>query len=1150
MKIYSKLINTSFFFFFYLVAFAQNDKTYHRDPELFSENIGTNAFIKANYLEIGVSGKGCLVSTAAPPANYHKHAQSVYLGMVSDNAKNGWTVGTPPQSGDYFEPGVPFEGFKVEFNGITYENNANVTTIGIPGANQTIADTPELKKALWQGEKTGLFSLSQTVEVGNDNTYAVFKIVLTNLSSSSANIYYSRAVDPDQENHTGGGGASTINTIVSQYSSGVPSLVRAIGRTHGLYFGMMSNDPRSKVCFTGFTWSLTPSQYYSGSNGAVLSGTSNADYATAITFYFPNVPPSSSVTFEYAFLTNQSDEALYSCNPTATISGNQSILAGNSANLNVSFTGNSPWNFTMNGQTYSGITTNPYTVSVTPSTTTTYTLSDVNNTCGTGVVSGSATVTVCQPSELAGGSISGSQTINPGQSANLTLNFTGPSPWTAVVNGVTIPNISLTPFTYTVSPSTTTTYTLTSVSNLCGTATTNSSAIITVCNVSTAILSGSQTIVSGGTANLSVAFTGPSPWNLNFNGQSYTNITTSPLIISVTPTTTTTYNLTSVSNVCGTGTVSGTATVTICHPPNATISGNQSITSGQTANLNINLSGSSPWSFVVNGINYSNVTTNPQTISVTPTTTTTYILTSVSNTCGFNAATSSATVTVVFDANAGLMSCYAFSNNMVDGVGRNNGTNTGASLTTDRFNKSNHAYNFNGNEYITIPTNGLLNNSYTYSLWVNPASLPSLGQAYTMLGIGGQTMLLMYSTFYNRIVWNYISYSTSSSVSSLVTPDGFTILANQWIHFVAVKNGSITKMYINGQLVATGSISGTPDYSGDGFIGKRSGANFQNMYGKVDDIRIYNTALDDSQIAQLTALGQNENCDAYTHIDNGLVSCYAFSSDAKDEFAGNHGTLSNPALTNDRFNTTTSAYNFGGSDYISSTGNGMLNNNNYTYSAWVNPSSLPASNGFRTIIAIGDTQVLMIGNHANTGNVPAWYFWGYESTNPLIIPYVSYPVSEANKWYHVVAMRTNTEYKIYVDGVLKAQKSTSNPPLYTQNIQLIGSRSTTINPNYWLGKIDDIRIYNRAITDDEVKTLRYTKGCRTKCPDITSITTPYTSPLQPLRIEANQINGTNVINPTTEIRYDASKSVILNAGFKVEQGAVFEALINGCGSDK
>jgi hypothetical protein len=89
--------------------------------------------------------------------------------------------------------------------------------------------------------------------------------------------------------------------------------------------------------------------------------------------------------------------------PTATLSGTQSINEGQSATLSVAFTGDTPYNFTANGQTYSNISSTPYNFSVSPTVTTNYTISQIANNCGIGTASGNAMVTVipaCQQPDL------------------------------------------------------------------------------------------------------------------------------------------------------------------------------------------------------------------------------------------------------------------------------------------------------------------------------------------------------------------------------------------------------------------------------------------------------------------------------------------------------------------------------------------------------------------------------------------------------------------------------------------------------------------------------------------------------------------------------------------------------------------------------
>ncbi|MCL4103839.1 UNVERIFIED_CONTAM: hypothetical protein GTU68_029156 [Idotea baltica] len=86
--------------------------------------------------------------------------------------------------------------------------------------------------------------------------------------------------------------------------------------------------------------------------------------------------------------------------PTATLSGGANILAGYSASMSVAFTGNPPYDFTYNDGTnnvnVTGITQNPYYFIVSPTVTTTYTLTAMSDSLCNGTGSGSALVTVIQ----------------------------------------------------------------------------------------------------------------------------------------------------------------------------------------------------------------------------------------------------------------------------------------------------------------------------------------------------------------------------------------------------------------------------------------------------------------------------------------------------------------------------------------------------------------------------------------------------------------------------------------------------------------------------------------------------------------------------------------------------------------------------------
>lgn len=89
------------------------------------------------------------------------------------------------------------------------------------------------------------------------------------------------------------------------------------------------------------------------------------------------------------------------------------------------------------------------------------------------------------------------------------------------------------------------------------------SAPFTMLKLPTAFLSGDTAIAPGGTAQLSVAFTGNGPWTYTFTNTNTGTTSLNPLKGIVQPVVSTTYALQSVSNICGAGTVSGSARVTV-----------------------------------------------------------------------------------------------------------------------------------------------------------------------------------------------------------------------------------------------------------------------------------------------------------------------------------------------------------------------------------------------------------------------------------------------------------------------------------------------------------------------------------------------------------------------------------------------------------
>lgn len=88
--------------------------------------------------------------------------------------------------------------------------------------------------------------------------------------------------------------------------------------------------------------------------------------------------------------------------------------------------------------------------------------------------------------------------------------------------------------------------------------------------------------------------------------------------------------------------------INVCSPPTATLTGSQTLTSGQAATLTAQLTGSSPWALTVSsGVAFTNVVASPFTFTISPAVSTTYALSRVTNACGVGTVSGVVAVTVV-----------------------------------------------------------------------------------------------------------------------------------------------------------------------------------------------------------------------------------------------------------------------------------------------------------------------------------------------------------------------------------------------------------------------------------------------------------------------------------------------------------------------
>lgn len=221
-------------------------------------------------------------------------------------------------------------------------------------------------------------------------------------------------------------------------------------------------------------------------------------------------------------------------------------------------------------------------------------------------------------------------------------------------------------------------------------------------------------------------------------------------------------------------------------------------------------------------------------------------------------------------------------------------------------------------------------------------------------------------------------------------------------------------------------------------------------------------------------------CFSQVDLQAGLVACYSFSGNANDGTGhGHNGSISGATLTADRNGTGSSAYQFDGfNDYIEIPGQ-PFTNTNYSYSLWARASTLPGIGGVGNIFSIGDQtskhQTVNFANVYGADGIIGINAGGFNNGSPATTSAPSGILPNIGQWYHIVATRNNSDMKLYVDGVLIKTTSTNmTTPYFGSPVTAVfGTRCNFTQ--YFNGAIDDVSIYDREITQDEVTEL-YQKG--------------------------------------------------------------------------
>ncbi|HBB36473.1 MAG: hypothetical protein A2374_01820 [Candidatus Moranbacteria bacterium RIFOXYB1_FULL_44_23] len=360
--------------------------------------------------------------------------------------------------------------------------------------------------------------------------------------------------------------------------------------------------------------------------------------------------------------------------------------------------------------------------------------------------------------------------------------------------------------------------------------------------------------------------------------------------------------------------------------------------------------------------------------------------------------------------------------------------------------KTGSCLRFDGsNDYSSFSTTGMSVSAGTVSLWVNYSRESGWQQFFChrysesriYVGVRGTTNLL----------WTRLGTSADEFSVELTE--------NVWHQVFLTWNGGSFATYLDGTQVDSGS------YSGLAFLGSCAGlgdynidcASFntldQNLNGNLDNVKVYNYARTPAQIAWdynrgkpvgHWKLDEGEGDKAYDSSGNGNIGTLTTMDPPNDWVDGKFGK----ALDFD-----------GESDYvILSDPTGLTDK--VTVSAWIK-------------MGVADPGA----SHAVSYH-PGFYISGNDTTDNMrfcinqtnCANFDSFSSLGTGSWHHYVGVYDGSQVRTYLDGQYKNFVNTSG------NIDTTGDFRFGKYWNgsyYWTGQIDDVRVYNYALTAEQIK---------------------------------------------------------------------------------
>ena len=418
------------------------------------------------------------------------------------------------------------------------------------------------------------------------------------------------------------------------------------------------------------------------------------------------------------------------------------------------------------------------------------------------------------------------------------------------------------------------------------------------------------------------------------------------------------------------------------------------------------------------------------------------------------------------------------------------------------------AIDLNGStDYIQAPAGVYFNGDFTAEAWVYPRSY---GIYANIFDFGNSSLstntVLRFSSATGGLDF-YINGSVSISYTNAIP-------LNQWSHIAITLTGTTGRIYLNGQLVATGNLAVPQNVSRPNcFVGGTNNSSSTKLNAKIDEFRIWNGARTQEQIQDnmnRTLTGTETGLQLYYNMEtiaaNGqtqtVTDLAATTGGAQN--GTTFGTATSPTTTSLDANATwANSLDFDGSNDFVSFSNTGITAASGTVEFWMNMDAIGIN---QSCFDLGTGEAFVVFPWSD-GNI---YFraGGVQFTAPI---------PAAGKWRHIALVWSGngTTFRGYIDGV-QVGTGTQGATGISGTLAYIGRAGNGTLP--YNGKLSDFRVWSTVRTAAEIQNNRYT-----------TVPSNSTGLLRNYRFNQGTGNGTNTgLTTATDASANAVNATLTN----------------------